>query len=617
MEYNHVDHGDVLINKALLNGFIDLHRSQLELSGVPHIFYPTLFHKLQNQIFDAGEYFGIVEVENDDGDTIKRKVRVTGEHNLLKTDPSMIFLIDHAYTYRINNIRNELEQLPQLVERLSRLMLISSDEENKIDAIIENMWKFNHTYTLAVDGGNAEDREPYWYIRDEFGSAIEHSEQANVRMAPFLSMIDGQMYTLLWLIEDVECDESITVDYLCGTRDELTRRAKLVPWTDDDLAEDIDYEQIEPNEQYFNTGRESESLPSSDKYSIIDLTKVNRIINVFTDVELIRNHLLDKRFQIVENQSDADIIFTRKHFKDFKKLCEDTQQLINQFPFENVINIKDLLAVMCRRTSPAINHQTLQSYPLWLPTTFNLTYELPKFISYYQNREKKNLDNHWIVKPFNLARSIDTHVTQNLNAIIRLADSGPKIVCKYIDKPLLFHREDSGLVKFDIRYVVILRSLEPLKLYVYEKFWLRFANKPYSLNNNYDDYQVHFTVMNYRYADNLKKITCEDFIPLFDKQQQHLKWIDVQENIYSMIRQVFERSILKKPPCGMSPCHRSRAIYAVDLMLDESGQPYLLEMNFMPDIERACLYYPTFIDDIFRTLFLDESNDNVVDISSK
>ncbi len=51
---------------------------------------------------------------------------------------------------------------------------------------------------------------------------------------------------------------------------------------------------------------------------MIDLTKFNRIINVFTDVELVRNHLMDKRFQIVENQSDADIIFTRKHFKDFK-----------------------------------------------------------------------------------------------------------------------------------------------------------------------------------------------------------------------------------------------------------------------------------------------------------
>ncbi len=42
------------------------------------------------QIFDAGEYFGIVEVENDEGETIQRKVRVTSEHNLLKNDPSML-----------------------------------------------------------------------------------------------------------------------------------------------------------------------------------------------------------------------------------------------------------------------------------------------------------------------------------------------------------------------------------------------------------------------------------------------------------------------------------------------------------------------------------------------
>lgn len=102
-------------------------------------------------------------------------------------------------------MRYELQQLPHLVDRLARMMFIADDVENKIDAIIEHMWKLNHTYTLAVDGGSAEDREPYWYIRDEFGSAVEHSEEANVRMAPFLSMIDGQMYTLLWLVEDIDC----------------------------------------------------------------------------------------------------------------------------------------------------------------------------------------------------------------------------------------------------------------------------------------------------------------------------------------------------------------------------------------------------------------------------
>ena len=72
-----------------------------------------------------------------------------------------------------------------------------------------------------------------------------------------------------------------------------------------------------------------------------------------------------------------------------RSLCEDTEQLINQYPFENVINIKDLFVVICRRTSLSIDNKTLQSYPLWLPTTFNLTYELPNFISYFQHRTKK------------------------------------------------------------------------------------------------------------------------------------------------------------------------------------------------------------------------------------
>ena len=51
----------------------------------------------------------------------------------------------------------------------------------------------------------------------------------------------------------IECVlESITVNYVYGTREELIRRAKLVPWTGEDLSEDVDYQQEEPNEQYFN-----------------------------------------------------------------------------------------------------------------------------------------------------------------------------------------------------------------------------------------------------------------------------------------------------------------------------------------------------------------------------
>lgn len=69
------------------------------------------------------------------------------------------------------------------------------------------------------------------------------------------------------------------------------------------------------------------------------------------------------------------------------------------------------------------------------------------------------------------------HVTNNLDYILRLPESGPKVACKYVHDPVLFTREDIGNVKFDIRYIVMLSSVSPVKLYVYRVFWLRFSNR--------------------------------------------------------------------------------------------------------------------------------------------
>ncbi len=44
--------------------------------------------------------------------------------------------------------------------------------------------------------------------------------------------------------------------------------------------------------------------------------------------------------------------------------------------------------------------------------------------------------------------------------------------------PVLFYRDDvGGYVKMDIRYVLLLKCVQPLGLYANKVLWLRFANK--------------------------------------------------------------------------------------------------------------------------------------------
>lgn len=263
-----------------------------------------------------------------------------------------------------------------------------------------------------------------------------------------------------------------------------------------------------------------------------------------------------------------------------------------------------------------------QGSPPWLSTTFNLTYELTQFAVYFQYREDQHLDNTWIVKPINLTRSIDMSVSNTFDMIIRLPESGPKIACKYVSPPILLKIPEMGEngVKFDVRYVLLLRSVRPLKLYIHRIFWLRFANKPFSLQE-LDDYETHFTVMNYRPNAFLRQMNCQTFTTMYNEQhgQNGQPWSVVEQRIFQMFREAFHCATIEEPPLGIASCVSSRALYAADLMLEKVGdevQPKLLEINFTPDCHRACTFYPNFYNQVFNVLFRDVTDgQDVVDIS--
>ncbi|KAK3544604.1 hypothetical protein QTP86_017634, partial [Hemibagrus guttatus] len=304
--------------------------------------------------------------------------------------------------------------------------------------------------------------------------------------------------------------DEVTRDYCYEEPDSLVRKCRLFPWLPTDL-EGVSDETDEPADVYYETilQENKEKLPVEVQACTVPDGKV---LKVYTEMKQVLDHLKHPRFHFTEQEEEADVLWMYSHIRDYKKLSEERPHvLLNQFPCETVVTTKDCLASVARRARRG------RHAPWWLPTTFNLQTELPQFIRHYLQRQDRGEDNHWICKPWNLARGLDTHITNDLNYIIRQRESTPKVVCKYLEDPVLFNREEVGLVKFDIRYMVLLRSVQPLRLYAYNVFWLRFANRPFSLDH-FDDYQKHYTVMNYAEGVQLKQVHYDEFIPTFENQ---------------------------------------------------------------------------------------------------
>lgn len=201
--------------------FLETHQAQLVAAQVPQHLWPVLYYKLTHDLLDAGEYFFLARDEDGDLHAVVRD-----DVDLAAVQPESdeaLFLVDHAWTFTAEQCLEQLSQSPPLLQRMENLLQIEQDEDDdesstveRTRVVLDQMWKYANTYRLGHL--SPAEASAIWYVMDEFGSAIEHDDDApNMRMVPFYFGETQCAFSLLWPVTPLEAGDFLTRDFLPQT----------------------------------------------------------------------------------------------------------------------------------------------------------------------------------------------------------------------------------------------------------------------------------------------------------------------------------------------------------------------------------------------------------------
>ncbi|XP_053551392.1 LOW QUALITY PROTEIN: tubulin polyglutamylase TTLL11 [Bombina bombina] len=225
----------------------------------------------------------------------------------------------------------------------------------------------------------------------------------------------------------------------------------------------------------------------------------------------------------------------------------------------------------------------------------------------------------FIVKPDGGCQGDGIFLIKDPNEIrsLRMLQNKPSVVQEYISKPLLMDK-----LKFDIRLYVLLRSLEPLEIYIAKDGLSRFCTEPYqeptikNLHHLYmhlTNYSLNIHSGNFIHSDSMHTGSKRTFSSILYRLSS--KGVDIKKVWSDIISLVIKTIIAVTPelkvyyqaeiPPG-KPGPSCFQILGFDILLMRNLKPVLLEVNANPsmkiDHEQELLpgvfeYVPSVVDE--------------------
>jgi tubulin polyglutamylase TTLL4 len=171
-------------------------------------------------------------------------------------------------------------------------------------------------------------------------------------------------------------------------------------------------------------------------------------------------------------------LYWSKPLKNYSHLKNRPFQKLNHFPGSDHLANKALLALNV--------HKFQQCFPGefdFLPQSFVLPSQ------YSLLREAMNADSRqiWIFKPAQTSCGHGIVLVKNINEIPEFASNA--VVSRYVMNPFLINGH-----KFDLRIYVVVTSVDPLRVYMFDDGLVRFASMPYShCLDNLKEMKIHLT----------------------------------------------------------------------------------------------------------------------------
>jgi len=236
---------------------------------------------------------------------------------------------------------------------------------------------------------------------------------------------------------------------------------------------------------------------------------------------------------------------------------------------------------------------------------YKIIARVQKYNTVYPQSKIDGVENIWIVKPSFSSRGIGVHcINGSKDELAPGKKVQAKVIQKYIERPFLLllpgPRGKLEKRKFDIRQWVLVTSINPLIVYMFNSCYLKICGSEFSLRDFKDKYKH---ISNFSIQKNNQRITkINDLIMNVEQFIAHLKEhynikLDWEKDMLPKLGDIVKATIYSGSDVIK---HKDNCfeLYGFDFVLDHNLNPWLIEVNLSP----ACKKRTTWLSEMLSKI---------------